>query len=308
MNDFPKNIELNSMNSLLKSRTEELSRNSGNGATDKTKLTDTERNKFAQVSRGFEAMFVNMMLKEMKAGLNSEDTPEFSGPLQEYTDMMLSDHISAQGTGIGIAEKVYQFLTGENLPSPKVIQAAKPFIADYNQNINQNPNRIEDAKPQVAPIIEKVRPVSDIKGNFLDKVKNRIEVYDNIIVKASEKFGVPQELIKAVITAESAGHNHAKSKVGAKGLMQLMDGTARELGVSDSFDPAQNIFGGTRYLRKMLDKFDQNRELALAAYNAGPGNVEKYGGIPPFRETESYVKKVSKYLNQFLMENQGNKL
>lgn len=116
--------------------------------------------------------------------------------------------------------------------------------------------------------------------------------YENIIKKAADQFQLPERLISSIIQHESNFNTDAVSTAGAQGLMQLMPGTAKFLGVKNSFDPEQNIMGGARYLKQMLNQFDGDMKLALAAYNAGPGNVKKYGGIPPFKETQNYVNKV----------------
>ena len=120
---------------------------------------------------------------------------------------------------------------------------------------------------------------------------------ETLISHFAQKFQLDRSLIKAVIKAESDFDPQVVSTKGAQGLMQLMPETAKEIGVKNPFDPSEAIYGGSLYLRKMLDSFDQNLDYALAAYNAGPGAVRKYGGIPPYEETQNYVRRVKQYLN-----------
>lgn len=122
-----------------------------------------------------------------------------------------------------------------------------------------------------------------------------IKEYDWMIKQAASRFGVDSSLIKAVIKAESDFDHKAVSRKGAKGLMQLMPETSNDLKVENPFNPEENIFGGTHYLSLLLNRFENNKKLALAAYNAGPEKVETHQGIPPFPETKSFVKKVLDY-------------
>ncbi len=161
--------------------------------------------------------------------------------------------------------------TDENISVPDK-SAAQEFKSILDEKLNENNKTTESIE----------------KTTF----KNSRENIENLIDKYAQKNDLDPDFIKAVVKQESGFNPDAKSKCGAMGLMQLMPQTAKGLGVIDAFDPEQNIDGGTRYLKSMMNRFNNDPKLALAAYNAGPAAVQRYGDIPPYKETQNYVKNI----------------
>lgn len=154
------------------------------------------------------------------------------------------------------------------------------------------------ARPAVAllPVTPLLKARVEVSTEFL--ALPPAEAYDDIIREAAAEYELDPDLIRAVMQTESAFDPLVVSRAGAEGLMQLMPELAAEMGVTDSFDPRENIMGGVRYLRRLLDVYDGDLSLALAGYNAGPGNVERYGGVPPFPETLKYVQTITLLLKR----------
>ena len=144
------------------------------------------------------------------------------------------------------------------------------------------------------------------EASVLPSYSRNKNAYDSIIRQAAQTYGVSEGLIKAVMHTESGFNVQARSPVGAQGLMQLMPATARRFNVSNAYDPQQNIMAGAKYLAWLLKRFNGNTTLALAGYNAGEGNVAKYKGVPPFRETQDYVRRVSSRYQNLYAQGIGN--
>ena len=172
------------------------------------------------------------------------------------------------------------------------------------QSIEKQFATISDAANSSVSGFQNILDAKIEKASSQDKVfqnnnkSNKAEI-DNLIEKYSNKNGLDKDFVKALVKQESGFNPNATSKCGAMGLMQLMPATAQGLGVSNAYDIEQNIAGGTKYLKSMIDRFDGNEKLALAAYNAGPNAVNKYGGIPPYQETQNYVKNVLKIYENY---------
>lgn len=170
------------------------------------------------------------------------------------------------------------------------------------------------------PVFRKSTPKAPVRRNILaprrrnvtagrsrrgGRVDNTTGRYDKLIRETARRHGVDYKLVKAVIHAESSFNQRAVSSKGAQGLMQLMPSTARELRVADPFDPRDNVEGGTRYLKQMLRRFRNDISLSLAAYNAGASTVMRYGGVPPYRETQSYIRKVKMLMRRYERDEQS---
>lgn len=256
---------------------------------------EKQKAKLQRALQDFEAVFVNYLLQTMRKSVKKEDEEGggFGGEMmQEMFDYEMAKHIS-RTSSLGIGEKLYRQVTGEAMPkTPSVAPLPKQIVA---------------AETTAAVGIAPQLPVQQVTAMKKSAVPSRnitaaVDQYDAIINEASQRHGVDTSLIKAVIASESAGNPRAHSPANAKGLMQLIDSTASMVGVKNVWDPKQNINGGTKYLRQLLDQFDGNVKLAVASYNAGPARVEKHKGVPPIPETQKYVKRVLQYVDHFTGE------
>jgi Rod binding domain-containing protein len=239
-----------------------------------------------KVSRQFEALYSSFMLKSMNASVERSGLVDQNMGQEIFTDMLMDKYAEkmSEGKGLGMADMLYRYLKNNQ----GQVQNCAGRIREYEAQKNYNPKIMKymagnlGSAASAAPETGKI-PMEDL---------------DPIIQQSAGKFSLDPTLIKAVIRQESDNNPAAVSRTGAKGLMQLSDSTAQEMGVTDPFDTLQNVEGGSRYLKKLMVQFGNNVELALAAYNAGPEAVRKHGGVPPYPETQAYVKKVMEYMGE----------
>ena len=244
--------------------------------------TPQEKAKLAKAAQDFESMLTSMMLKSMTkttGGMFGEES--FGG---DYFDTIFETKLASfisENKSLGVADMIYKNVIGENLDINKIKQELN----------SQNGSEIRIAPRREIKVKNDSTAISPSKGSI-----NRLNKFDSIIDKASKSYGIDKNLIRSVILTESAANPKAMSSANAKGLMQLIDSTASDMNVENIWNPEDNVFGGTKYLSKMLDQFDGDLEKSLAAYNAGPGNVKKYDGVPPFEETKNYINRVKGYM------------
>ena len=167
---------------------------------------------------------------------------------------------------------------------------------------NVAPKAQDTARFELLAIKGRPTATRSCKGMTQTRLQLRARDFESTIARIAGEFKVDSKLVKAVVRNESCFDTMAISRAGAQGLMQLMPPTAKELGVLDPFNAEQNLRGGVQYLKTLMDRYSNNIALALAAYNAGPGAVAKYDGVPPYRETEHYIERVMKTYREYLKE------
>jgi Rod binding domain-containing protein len=260
-------------------------------------LDEKSKVRLQNAVRDFEALFVGYILKTMRSTVpKDEELGEGMGGemLGSLFDMELAKQIS-RGSNLGVGEMLYKELTGEKLPHvTPMTQHAAPAKSEAAPLPPAAPS--QDQHPVVQPAAGSATAVHLSAGQ---SVAERVNTWTPIIQQAADEHGLDPDLLKAVMASESAGNADARSSKDAKGLMQLIDSTAAAMGVRNVWNPRENIFGGAKYLQQLLERFRGNLEQAVASYNAGPGAVEKHGGVPPIKETKEYVRRVMSYMQYF---------
>jgi len=268
------------------------------------RFDEGKKARLSKASKDFESILTQMMLKSMnktkEGGIFGENQEGLGSDIYDSLfEAEIAKKISSK-KGLGIASMIFKKVTGDEMSEFDKIYSVIQKERELKNEAKAKPAEAKNVSESKL-VTEKVKVNTDnmslkTVSPSADSLK-RLENFDNYIDEASKKYGIDKNIIKSVILTESAANPKAKSKANAKGLMQLIDSTALDMGVKNSYDPKQNILGGTKYLAKMLRQYDGDLKLSLAAYNAGPQNVEKHNGVPPYDETKNYIARVIGYFN-----------
>ena len=273
------------------------------GARPEGRAAGGDEARLRQVADQFESMFMTMLMKSMRETVPMSDLIDNKGEIKYYRQMLdeeMSRHMASGPSGLGIATKIVEqfrtHLEAAGAGAPEASDAVQGPVPEASGRMRMK--KALAAYTTAAGDAAKQAPgPADLHGRARaagEAVADTLRNYETEILDASRKTDLDPELLLAVIMQESAGRADAESRAGARGLMQLMPGTAEELGVADPLDPSQNIDGGARYLAWLHDRFEGDLDLVLAGYNAGPGTVARAGNrIPDISETRGYVRKVS---------------
>ncbi|MBW7996902.1 MAG: transglycosylase SLT domain-containing protein [Candidatus Glassbacteria bacterium] len=274
---FPGGEAMNARSQSLEANLKRLQQRSDDAKGDEQALR--------QVSRDLESLFVKMLLDSMEKTVPREEGSLGNSQAMQTWRGMLNEKLAEQlgeNSPIGLADMIYRQLSGD-LERHMEVPPATALPPDPGPNVQELPARPQS--PPEAPVTGPGQPAGRTA---------RVSGFRELIERAAANEGVDPALVAAMIAQESGGNPGAVSPAGSRGLMQLMPSTARMLGVANVFDPDQNVTGGVRYISGLLERYGGDERLALAAYNAGPGTVDRYGGVPPYRETTDYLEKVGR--------------
>jgi len=256
------------------------------------------RAELEKAAEEFEGVFMNQLMKAMRKTVPDNKFFNSGGPTKVYQQMYdaeMSKALSSGHGGMGIRDLIIQQFEQHVDPAAESDATVNPAAPGQVPQGPPAPVALERYQA-LNPVVGEVAALVRLRQRAADQgkaVADTLRRFEDEITGAARKSGLDPALVLSVVMEESGGDPQALSHKGALGLMQLMPGTALEVGLDDPADPKQNLAGGSKYLSRMLARFDGDLDLALAAYNAGPGNVDKAGGqIPAFPETQRYVKAV----------------
>lgn len=245
--------------------------------------------------------YIDQEIKKAKAEVEANLQFSFDSHLNETQNTSEETNVTTENQTQSISDTSDSSQT-QTISTPETYTKEKTSTPD--NILPTTKTEIETTKPTTTPsslqhLLDQANSYSYKYPSF-DVKSDKIHQYDSYVQEASKKYGVPEPLIRSVIKAESDFNPKTVSSAGAVGLMQLMPENIKTLQVKNPYDPKEAIDAGTKHLKDYIDRYHGDYVLGLAAYNAGPGNVDKYGGIPPFKETQNYVKKVLGSIQTFM--------